>query len=154
MEMDLSSWELKFWQVALLGTRPQGSRVDWLQPGPFFFGCPFFLFPFSVVIYLTLITEYYLLILLIFNRHFLFLFCSFGCGSSSAYYFSRSVGSGPGSSRPSGTLAWDTNWTILQSFRYAGYMAPVLANCVKAPLRHEAIRRPQSNGTPSFALSG
>lgn len=52
MEMDLLlSWELKFWQVALLGTRPQGSRVDGLtstKQVPFF--CALFSF-FSLLIF-------------------------------------------------------------------------------------------------------
>lgn len=56
MEMDLLlSWELKFWQVALLGTRPQGSRVDGLtstKQVPFFCALfPFFLYLFSPVIF-------------------------------------------------------------------------------------------------------
>lgn len=55
MEMDLLlSWELKFWQVALLGTRPQGSRVDGLtstKQVPFF--CALFSF-FSFTYFLLL----------------------------------------------------------------------------------------------------
>ena len=121
------NWSSGKWPCLGPDPRVPGLMV-WPRPNrslffvPFF---PFFLYLFSLVIFLkTLITEYYLLVLLIFNRHFhflfLFLFFLLGLGSFSAYYFSRSVGSGPGSSRPSGTLAWDTNWTILQSFRYAG----------------------------------